>query len=810
MKIIEKAYVQHVIALIVFLIVGAIYFYPETQGKKILSHDHISHVAAAKEINDYNDKGETVLWASRIFSGMPAFQVAYSVKSNILTWVYKTNEIIPKSMWLFILLMIGIYSCLSILNFPFMIRIIGGLAFGLSTWFLLSIEAGHATKLVTISFIPPLFASILISYKGKWLIGGALTSLFLGLAIMSNHIQIVYYSIFFLAILFITKAIEFLKLKKANIFIKRTIILIGFGILGILPNITLLWTTYDYGNETIRGGKSELTKKIEKGSKNGLDIEYAMAWSYGPYESFNLLIPGLYAPGGSLDEESKTYQFFKKQGVPKNQIPNYLKGIPMYYGTQTTPSGPTYLGVGLIFLFIILFFISKQNIKWVLLFTIVLALFFSWGSNFLSFNELFFYNFPLFNKFRTPSMWLSLVIIAITIGAMITLKIIYKNEYQVNNLKKGVIFSTAIIGGISLLYYLLGASSLTFEGPYDNQLSQSGFPIDEIIADRINLLKSDAIRTFFLTIMLFGIIWATVLGKIKNIRYTILLIGLVLTFDVWIVGKRYLNEDDFTKAKSFEKSIIPTMADQNILEDNNYYRVFNTTVSSFNDNSTSYFHHSVGGYSAAKLILYQDLIENQLAKGNMNVYNMLNTKYFIAGKPGQEVAQPNPNALGNAWFINNIEWVDNADNEMEKLDDFNPKSTVIIDKRYKSYFSDFSLNNSNNGDIILKQYHPDNMVYESNSNKDNFAVFSEIWYKGNEDWKAYLDGKEVEHIRVNYLLRGMKIPAGKHEIVFKFHPNSHYIGSKISLASSILLILLLVGIFFMNIKNKEFPGMNFD
>lgn len=810
MNLFENKYAQHILAFFILLIVAGIYFYPETQGKKILSHDQISAVSASKEISDYAEKGDKILWTSRIFSGMPAFQVAYSVDENLLLWVYKSGNLLPKSLWLSLMLMLGFYIALSILGYPITIRILGAISFSLSTWFLLSIEAGHSTKMITIAFIPPLIAAILITYKGKWLLGGVLTSLFLGLAIMANHIQIIYYSIFFIAILFFVKLFHAYKGKQIQTFLKRTAILIGFGLLGVLPNITLLWTTYDYGNSSTRNGKSELTKEIEQVG-DGLDLDYAMAWSYGTAETINLLIPGVYAPGASLEKGSETYDELARKGVPKNQIENYLKGIPMYYGTQSTPTGPSYLGAGLIFLFLLMLFLYKGNFKWVLVGTILVSIIFSWGGDFLIVNEFFFNNFPLYNKFRTPSMWLSLTMIAVTFGAMMGLKIIHDKEYDNAKLKKALIYSGGILGGISIIIYLLGSSLFDFTGPYDDQLAQNGFPMDSVVQDRMNLVKSDALRTLAVIAIIFGTLWAVLTNKLKSLSMGISIITIIIIGDMWIVGKRFLNNDDFTKAKSYEKSIIPTAADQQIKNDKEVnYRVFNAAVSSFNELTPSYFHQHVGGYSSVKLSRYQDLIERHLSKGNMNVFNMLNAKYFITGKPGQEVAQQNPDANGSVWFVNDINWAKNADEEMTKLKDFDSKSTVIIDERFKDYTTGITPNNAAGNTINLKSFHPDNMAYTSNSTAENFAVFSEIWYKGNVDWKAYIDGKETEFIRVNYLLRGMKIPAGQHEITFKFHPNSHYIGSKISLVSSSLIVLMILGLLVMVIMKKELPGMKVD
>ncbi|MCC7331989.1 MAG: YfhO family protein [Flavobacteriales bacterium] len=805
----QSPMLKHLFAVLIIILVSAIYFYPELSGKKIISHDELSSIAAAKQMKDFDKKGETILWGNTLFSGMPLFQVAYQVKANVLRYFFETNKIFPKTMWLWIMLVVGFYVSLAILGFDSVNSLIGSIAFGLSTWFMLSIEAGHATKILTIAFIPPMISSILISYRGKWLIGGILTSLFLCFALMANHPQIVYYSLFFILVIVIAQLIDAIKEKRIPVFFKRSIILLAFGILGVLPNTTLLWTTYDYSTETIRGGKSELTKNVVQST--GLDMDYAMQWSYGKAETLNLLVPGLYAGGAVLDEKSETYNDLIDKGVPKAQIKEYLKNIPLYYGEQPFTTGPSYIGAALIFLFVLLFFISSNRLKWILLATTVLSIVFAWGNHFLVVNEIFFTHFPLFNKFRVPSMWLSLTMITVATGAVMSLNQIFNREIDKEKLKKGIIYTTSALGGLVLLLMLFGPSMISFDGQHDAQLEKSGLNIDLLISDRSSILTSDSIRTLFLIIVTAAILWVVNTEKLKNLTTAKILLALVIVGDLWMVDKRFVNENDFIKTKTTEHALKPTAADSQILSDKEpNYRVFNTTVSSFNDNNTSYFHQSVGGYSAAKLIRYQDLIENQLSKGNMNVFNMLNTKYFITGQAGQEMVNQNTGALGSVWFIKNIDWAANADEEMKKLTDFNPSSTVVIDARFKEYIGTFHADTTSRGTISLTNFHPDNMVYQSNSSVEEFAVFSEIWYKGNVDWKAYIDGKETEFIRVNYLLRGLKIPAGNHKIEFKFYPESHYLGSKITLATSIAIILLIGGLLVMIILKKQLPGMKED
>ena len=809
MNLFDKKYIKHLVAVLILAITAIIYFYPETQGKKILSHDQVSAAAASQEYRSYQDKGETILWTSRIFSGMPLFMVAYRVKANLLNQFYLIFDVFPKSMGLWFSLLLGFYICLSLLGYRTEISLIGAIAFGLSTWLMLSIEAGHSSKILVASSIPPLLASIVITYRGKWLVGGILTSLFLALAIMLGHPQIVYFSMFFIFIICIGYLVDAILNKKLPVFFKRSAMLLGFAILGILPNTARLWSTYEYTKETTRGGKSELTKDVKQST--GLDLDYAMTYSYGKAESINVLIPGFAGSGATLDENSATYLSLKEKGVSKKQALDYLKGIPLFYGEPPINTGPSYMGAAIIFLFLLMLFIYKNRFKWVLFSVVILSLMLAWGRHFLIINEFLFDHFPFFDKFRTPSMWISMGIIAMVWGAMITLRELFEEKFDAKKIKKSLFYVGGILGGWVLFVYLFKSSITEFTGPYDAELEKNGIDINILTEDRISMLSADILRTLIIIGLTFAFVWMMVFKKIKNTTLAYFMAAIIIIGDLWLVDKRFLNSNDFTKAKSFEKSIIASAANQQILKDKTLnYRVFNTTVSSFNDNFTSNFHQSVGGYSAVKLIRYQDLIENQLAKGSMPVFNMLNTKYFITGNPGQEIAQQNPAALGSVWFVKEISWAKNADDEMNQLTNFNPSKTAVVDERFKNYFKDFDFSLDSLGTISLTSFHPDKMIYSSNADKNNFAVFSEIWYKGNEDWVASIDGKETEFIRVNYLLRGLKIPKGKHEIIFNFHPKSHYTGSYVSLASSILIILLVVGIGVAKILRLALPGLTED
>jgi hypothetical protein len=684
------------------------------------------------------------------------------------------------------------YIAALLLGFSLYTSIVIALGFGFSTWFLLSIEAWHATKMWAVSYVPPLVASIVVAYRGNLLKGGFLTTIFACLLIASNHFQIAYYSLFLIAFTAIYYFYESLRQKEVPKFFKTSVALLGFGILGLLPNAVNLLSTWDYSKESTRGGKSELTQS-EQGETEGLSFGYAMRWSYGKLESANLLIPGLYAGGYTPGENSNTVEALMKLGVPKKSALEYAKGLPMYYGSQPFVSGPTYLGAVILFLFLLMFFVYKDPFKWVLLSSSLIALFFSWGENFELLSKFFFDNFPLFNKFRAPSMWLSLTIISTFVGAGFAIKTLIERNLDEKSFKKALYYSAGSLSAICLLFWAFGASLVgDFTGSYDDQLSQSGFPVDAIVDDRIALLKGDAIRSLIFILLAASVSWLWVSKKLVKESIFVAALGALILIDLVPIGLRHLNDDDFIAVRGKELSIPPTTATQTILADNSLnFRVFNTSTDPFNDNSTSYYHQSVGGYSAVKLWRYQDMIEYHLSKGNQRVFDMLNTKYFIQGKRGEEVARMNPGALGSVWFVQTVLWAENADEEIAALNEFNPANEVVIDKRFKENLSGSSF--SGEGKIDLSNFHLERMKYTSSSSEPQFAVFSEIWYKGNEDWKAFIDGKEIEFVRVNYILRGLEIPAGNHEIEFRYYPKVFYLGNTISLISSILILLTMAG-----------------
>ncbi|MFY8171176.1 MAG: YfhO family protein, partial [Sphingobacteriaceae bacterium] len=560
----------------------------------------------------------------------------------------------------------------------------------------------------------------------------------------------------------------------------------------------------EYAKESIRG-KSELTLD-PKASKDGLSEEYAFEYSYGVGESFTLLIPNFNggASAGALSKNSETYKFLQERNVPNaNQI---IKQLPLYWGDQAFTAGPIYFGAIVLFLFILGFFIVQRKEKWWILATVVLTLALSWGKNFLFLSDFFFNHFPYYNKFRAVSSILTVTSLLVPLMAAFAVEEIINTKENSKVLLKKVRNAFFVVGGLALLFAVMPGLAGSFINETRDKAS-FGESYEQLInaisADRESLLRMDALRSFAFILIGAGLLYAFISKKIKS-NYLLIGLALTITIDMWAVDKRYLNNDNFgKKVKNLDTEVPPNAVDLEIMKDPAmYYRVYNLTVNPFTDGNTSRYHKSIGGYHAAKLKRYQELIENQISKGNMNVLSMLNTKYFITAPQGsnQAIPQINQMACGNAWFINDIKYVANADSEMLALTNFDPKQTVFIDQRFKERVGAMNLKKDSSANIALTYYSPDTLNYTSNTAAESFAVFSEIYYE--KGWNAYVDGQKTDHIRVNYVLRGMKIPAGKHEVSFRFEPANYFLGEKIAGVSSILLLLLVAGNLFMAYKKN--------
>ena len=688
--------------------------------------------------------------------------------------------------------MFGFYFLLISLKIDYRLAILGAISFAFSSYFFIIIEAGHNTKAHAIGYLAPVLASVLMVFRGKLLIGTVLTALFTALMINANHFQITYYLLMLLVVLGIVYLIKSIKEQTFPSFTKQVGCLLLAGALGSITSSSRLLTTMEYGQESIRG-KSELTAN-QSNKTSGLDKDYATAWSYGKAETFTLLIPNFHggASGGALGTDSETYKLFKNS-AQASQAKQIIKQLPLYWGTQPFTSGPVYAGAISCFLFIVGLFLIKGYLRWWVLSVFLLMLALSWGKNFMPLTEFFLNYVPGYNKFRSVSTTLVIVELLIPFLGIIALNKIIE-EGKSNEIVKALKYSLAIVGGLCLVFALLPTVFFDFTSLNDKQYGEA--LSEALTLDRKSMFQSDSLRSLLFILIGFTAIWLHLVGKIKKTPLILALTVFVLC-DVWVVNKRYLNNDNFKAKRKVLQPYTPTSADNQILRDSDpNFRVYNTTVSPFNDASTSYFHKSIGGYHGAKLKRYQELIDNHISKGNMQVFNMLNTKYFIVKGQNGPVAQLNPSALGNAWFVEEIIKVDNADSEIEKIGQISTANQAVVDKRFDT---PEILKLDSSASISLKSYKANHLTYESISSIDQFAVFSEIFY--DKGWNAYIDGEKVPHVRANYVLRAMAIPSGSHTIEFKFEPSTYYTGEKISLASSSVLILMLIFVLYKEFKS---------
>tara|TARA_B110000211_G_scaffold219800_1_gene265869 strand:- start:637 stop:3228 length:2592 start_codon:yes stop_codon:yes gene_type:complete len=837
----------HLIVILLFVGISFTYFSPLLQGKLLNMADITHYKGMSKEVTDFREAtSEEALWTNSMFSGMPAYQISVRTNGNLMQYINKTISLgIPRPANFLFLYLLGFYLLLLSLKVDYRISAVGAIAFAFSSYFFIIIMAGHMTKALAIAYVPMVVAAVLYTYKGRMFLGGVLTALAVALQVYANHLQITYYLVLLLLIIGLVQFLKDFKSNNLPDFAKRTGVLLLAALLASGTSLTRLVTTMEYGTESTRG-KSELTDNLDN-KTSGLDKDYATSWSYGVAETFTLLIPNFYggASQGALTTDSETYQAIKRAPNAKQLI----KQLPLYWGTQPFTSGPTYAGAIVMFLFIFgLLFIKSEMRAWILLATI-LSIMLAWGKNFMLLTDLFLDYFPGYNKFRAVSMILVIAEFTLPLLGFVALnKFLNSNDdsstntLRINNyfalllwvvfslllnptftsLSIGSIYSiifflipvvylvysiikksSAVIsipssfnksvalkyafyltGGLTLIFALMPSLFFDFVGGQDANLAKSGWPIDALQSDRAGLLSADAWRSFIFIALTFGAMWMFLKNKLSS-KYVILIVGVLVLADMWTINKRYLNDDNFARKSRVEVPYQATQADQQILRDTDpNFRVFNQSVSTFNDASTSYFHKSIGGYHGAKLKRYQELIENHIAKGNMAVLNMLNTKYFITPK-GQ--AQQNPAAMGNAWFVNEINSVANADAEIAALNSFNPANTAIVDVRFSEYFIN-GLDNSGTS-ISLSEYKPNYLKYNSSSTKEGIAIFSEIYY--DKGWNAYVDNKLTPHFRANYVLRGMQVPAGNHTVEFKFEPTSYHTGETVAYASSIILLLLL-------------------
>ncbi|MFM7014822.1 MAG: YfhO family protein [Bacteroidota bacterium] len=782
----------HAIAIVVFLLLTVIYFLPTLSGSSLSTHDVSQWIGMSKEILDYKAQtGKEALWTNSMFGGMPSYQISVLYPSN---WVKYINDFfwlgLPSPANIVFLALLSFYILAITLKADFRIAIALAIAYAFCSFNFVSLVAGHNTKVEAIALMPMVIAGVMMTYRGKWLSGGALTALALSLEIYANHLQITYYLAIAIVLLAGFEFVNAIANKTLKNFIISSAILGGVAAIAVLPNITNLMATAEYGKYSTRG-PSELT---EKKSSTGLDKDYALGWSYGKMETFTLLVSNFNggASGYKLDEKSATYEALKNN-ANENSARDFVKSAPLYWGDQPMTSGPVYSGAIPVFLFVLALFMVGGYMRWWIIIVALLSIMLSWGSHFLPLTDFFFDHVPGYNKFRSVSMTLVLVSLIIPLAGILGLNKLTDTSGNAKDKLKFLSWTFYVVGGLCLLMFVLPSLFGSFNGPSDEQLGQYPWLLDALRKDRESLLRIDAFKSLFFISAAFFLLWRMLNGKMKKELVFMVLAGLIVV-DLWSNDKRYLNDDKFTTQSAVTNPFPKSAIDEQILQDKSYYRVYNLSVSPFNDASTSYYHKSIGGYHGAKLKRYQELIERQISKGNQRVLNMLNAKYIIFAnqQTGEPMLQQNQEALGNAWFVQNWKIVPNADAEMKEMDSLDFRTTAVIDQRYAASVSGLTQNVvDSNATISLAEngYSPMQLTYNSNASVDHLAVFSEIYYPAG--WNAYIDGKLTNHIRLNYVLRGLKIPAGKHKIEFKFEPKVYEQGEKMALAGSMMLLVLI-------------------
>ncbi|MDR1561958.1 MAG: hypothetical protein LBS54_02565 [Dysgonamonadaceae bacterium] len=825
-----KRLLPHLIAVAAFALLAVLYFKPAYEGKTLQQSDVLQWKGMVKELHDYGAKnpGARSAWSGTMFSGMPAYNFGTLGGSSDYTYYIKRLFHLGDSEGAGPIFagLVCAYILFFLLTGNFWVSLIGAIGCGFTSYNLVILQAGHVTKAWAIAFMPLTLAGILLVFRKRFLQGGALFALALTLELGANHIQITYYLTIACFVIYLAWLAKSLRNKEYNALTKGTLVLTVALIIAVLPRIPEMYSNLEMSHTSLRG-PSELTQAFGNSDakpSSGLDRDYAFTWSYGKGETLSLLIPNIRGgeSGGTLDKDSHLVKALKDYGQRTGkEVQSYT-----YWGDKPFTSGPVYAGAVICFLFVLGMFVIRSNGKWWLFGIAVLFVLLSWGRNLAWFNDFLFHHLPMYNKFRTPEMSLVITALILPIIAGWGLKSLLKGEFVAGKLKKQFLYSLGITGGICLLLWVMPAVFLNFESEYDRQFVSQvpEWYYTALISDREAMLKSDAFRSLVF-ILLAAVAVLFIAGKNrKHAGYAMFFLTALTLIDLWSVDKRYLNESNFEKKKP-EQTFEPSAADKVILEDKTLsYRVLNLSVNTFNDASTSYFHKSIGGYSAAKLRRYQELVDayitseiqvinqtfqpattiNDLDSLTESLFvrtpiiNMLNGKYIIY----RGVPVENHDAFGNVWFVSDLKTVDNADAELAALGEIDLRTTAVVDKRFESLLRTTTPSSNISTPLIkMTEYRPERQTYTSQTSTEQLAVFSEVYYT--PGWKAFIDGQPAPHFRVNWILRAMYIPAGEHKIEFLFEPDTYNMLTDVASWASLLVIILVIGAVILSLRRKN-------
>ena len=823
-----KKCLPDVLAVLLFVVLAFAYFFPaDIEGRILYRHDASAGRGAGQEGIEYLQKtGERSRWTNALFGGMPTYQMAPSYGStDLLTKaIYAYHLWLPENVWFVFAYLLGFYILLRAFDFRQHLAALGSIIWAFSTYFLIIIAAGHIWKVWALAYLPPMIAGIVLAYRGKYLWGLLLTAVFSAFEINANHVQMSYYYLFIILFMVIAWLVEAIRQQQMARFLKATAVCIAGAAIGVCVNLSNLYHTWQYSKESMRG-KSELVKANNANqTSSGLERDYITQWSYGIGETWTLLIPN--TKGGASMPLSQNETAMKH--ADENYVSIYQQ-IGQYWGEQPGTSGPVYVGAFVVMLFILGLFIVKGPMKWALLAATVLSILLSWGKNFMGFTDFFLDYVPMYDKFRTVASILVIAEFTIPLLAMMALKKIFDEPELMKPRMKYVGISFLLTGGIALLFSLMPSAFFSgFVSTSELHALQSLPPehVQPIIANltemRQAMFTSDAMRSFYIILVGTGILLAFMYGKLKK-EWAIGIILVLCLVDLWTVNKRYLNDEMFVPKSEREAPQQKTQTDELILRDQTLdYRVLNLASNTFNENETSYYHKSIGGYHAAKLRRYQEMIEQYInpemqalfgavseAAGDMTqvngdsicpVLNMLNTRYFIFPlEGGQTVPIQNPYAYGNAWFVDKLDYVNNANEEMAAVGKIDLRHQAVADVKFKAQLGE-AVEQDTASVVTITSYEPNRLTYDVNSGKGGVLVFSEIYYP---EWTATVDGQPVELGRVDYLLRAIQIQPGKHQVELSFFPKSVSTTETIAYVAIVLLILTLLGTIFLEYKNRK-------
>ena len=825
-----KKLLPDLVVILFFAVIAFLYFFPAvTEGRILAQHDAVAGIGSGREMQEYLEKtGERTRWTNSIFGGMPTYQMAPSYDStNTLGFIQQVYHLfLPTYVWYVFVMLLGFYILLRAFDFKVWLASLGAVLWAFSSYFFIIIAAGHIWKLMTLAYIPPTIAGMVLVYRKKWLAGGVVTALFVALQIFSNHPQMSYYFLFVMLFMAIAYGVLAWQKKQLPDFLKSTGVLVVAGLVGVCVNLSNLYHTYEYSKESMRG-KSELVKENSADqTDSGLERSYITQWSYGIGETFSLLVPNV--KGGASVPLAANEKAMEKANPAYQSL--YAQ-LGQYWGEQPGTSGPVYVGAFVMFLFILGLFIVKGPMKWALVVGTVFSITLSWGHNFMGLTDFFIDYIPMYSKFRAVSSILVIAEFTIPLLAMLALKEVMERPALFAEQKKAFYISFGLTGGLSLLFALFPTVFFpSYVSSMEMNALQGAIPADQLAPILVNLeemrcslFTADAWRSFFV-IVIGCVLLGGYLFRKWNAKVTVGALLLLCIVDMWSVNKRYLYDEQFVaKGTEMKPFLEPSETDKEILKDKTLdYRVLNMATNTFNENNTAYWHKSIGGYHAAKLRRYQEMIEAHI-QGEMEtlftkipevgadlskidvtdtpVLDMLNTRYYIVPlQQGATAPLFNPHALGNAWLVKEVKYVNNANEEIDAIHGMNPRETAIVDKRFAETVKQPAAMPDSLDNIVLKSYAPNALQYEVDTKQGGTVVFSEIYYPG---WRSYIDGEEVSHGRANYILRAMNVPAGKHTIEFVFDPQSLHATETIAFIALGIMLLGALGAIVMGLRKAK-------